>query len=856
MMTDEIRIMRGPNMWSRSHHHLIAYKYDPQSIPTITSSQHLLISNYFSSNYNFTSKYDDFGLCLFDYTLHLASLLQGESHYHDIISPSKGIFYGVLEYDIEQAGLKSLNLAKEIIQSLIINRIPVAFDQATKQVQAIRLFHSEGPSSAMIIEAARKRNIPVCKGPAGYTVLGYGNKQKRVSAAISHNTSCIAVDIACDKEDTKLFLENANIPVPRGRLVKYESELAEVAEKIGYPLVTKPFNGNQGRNVTCGISNFEELLTGYRCAAEISKAVMVEKEIKGYDYRILVIGHRFVAASLRQPACVLGDGRSTVSELVEAENLNPLRGEGHENILTKISIDSAAELQLQKQGFHLQSVPEKGQLVFLKSTANLSTGGTAEDVTDSVHPFNILLAEKVSRVIGLDVCGIDIMSPDISLPLADNGGAVIEVNAAPGLRMHKYPSKGMPREVGEPIINLMFPPGDEGRIPIVAITGTNGKTTTTRLMGHLASFAGHTAGFSSTDGIYIGNERVVSGDCSGPQSAHTILQDPTVDFAVLECARGGIIRSGLGFDQCDIAIVTNVAADHLGLKDINTVEDLANVKVVVPRTVKKDGWAILNAGDEHSYAMKDRVECKIALFCCDENNPKLQEHMRNGGVAVYADSSRDIFIWEGSGKQFILNAADAPVTCGGKAEFMIENLLPVVLAGYLSGIQVEQIAAALTDFVPGAEQTPGRINEFEIVGVNVIVDYAHNPHGLKALAGYLRNLPEKKIGIIAVPGDRRDDDIIEFGQIAAGMYDDIIIRFDQDMRGRSEASIVELLEKGIRQVKPEIECKVIADILPAVHFAMEHSEPGDYVVICADNAIQTVELIKNINFKKDLIKPD
>ena len=856
MMTDEIRIMRGPNMWSGSHHHLIALKYDPQSIPKITSSQHLLISNYFSSNYNFISKYDDFGLCLFDYTLHLASLLQGESHYHDIISPSKGIFYGILEYDIEQAGLESLNLAKEIIQSLIINKIPVAFDQARKQVQAVRLFHSEGPSSAMIIEAARKRNIPVCKGPAGYTVLGYGNKQKRVSAAISHNTSCIAVDIACNKEHTKLFLQSANIPVPAGRLVKDESELAEVAEKIGYPLVTKPFNGNQGRNVTCGISNFQELLTGYRCAAEISKAVMVEKEIKGYDYRILVVGHRFVAASLRQPACVLGDGRSTVSELVEAENLNPLRGEGHENVLTKISIDSAAELQLQKQGFHLQSVPEKGQLVFLKSTANLSTGGTAEDVTDSVHPSNILLAEKVSRVIGLDVCGIDIMSPDISLPLAENGGAVIEVNAAPGLRMHKYPSKGMPREVGLPIIDLMFPSEDEGRIPIVAITGTNGKTTTTRLMAHLASFAGHTVGFSSTDGIYIGNERVVSGDCSGPQSAHTILQDPTVDFAVLECARGGIIRSGLGFDQCDIAIVTNVAADHLGLKDINTVEDLANVKVVVPRTVKKDGWAILNAGDEHSCAMKDRVECKIALFCGDESNPKLQEHMRNGGVAVYADSSRDIFIWEGSGKQFILNAADAPVTCGGKAEFMIENLLPVVLAGYLSGIQVEQIAAALTDFVPGAEQTPGRINEFEIGGVNVIVDYAHNPHGLKALAGYLRNLTEKKIGIIAVPGDRRDDDIIEFGQIAAGMYDDIIIRFDQDMRGRSEASIVELLEKGIRQVKQEIECKVIADVLPAVHFAMEHSEPGDYVVICADNAIQTVELIKNINFKKDLIQPD
>ena len=845
MITTEIRIMQGPNMWSLDHHRLIVVKFDPSAISKIDKEKQQLICDYFLLNYQFESFYNEFERCMIDYYLHLASTLQGSS-YHDIVSPAPGIFYGLLQYEIAEVGLESLNVASEIIKAVSNCEIPISFEEAQQKMIAIYHKYSEGPTTSMIIEAARKRNIPVNSGPAGFTILGYGKNQKRISAAISQHTSCISVDIACDKDYTKKFLESAYLPIADGRLASDESELALIAELLGYPLVTKPFNGNQGKNVTCGITNFEELITGFRSAAKISSSVIVEREIKGFDYRVLVIGNKFIAASLRQPASVVGNGLSTISELTETENLNPLRGDGHENVLTKIKLDPVTELHLQKQGLQLNSVPEKGQQIFLRATANLSTGGTAEDVTDIVHPSNKLLAEKASRVIGLDICGIDIVSPDISEPLAENGGAIIEVNAAPGLRMHKYPTKGKPREVGEPIVDLMFQNGDEGRIPIVAITGTNGKTTTTRLMAHVADFAGYTVGFSSTDGIYIGNERLKIGDCSGPQSARTILQDTTVDFAVLECARGGIIRSGLAFDECDIAIVTNVAADHLGLKDIYTMEDLANVKAVVPCAVKEDGWAILNAGNEHTYRMRDRVKCNVALFCSDESNSRLQEHMKSGGYAVYADCQHDIYIYNGSGKTFIFNLTEAPITRNGKAEFMTQNLLPVILAAYLSGIQVEQIAVALRSFVPDAEKTPGRINEFKINGLNIIVDYAHNPHGLKALAGYLKHIPEKKTGIITVPGDRRDNDIIEFGEIAASMYDEIIIKFDRDTRGRSEESITELLAQGIQNIKPDLECKVIGDTHSAIHFAIENAEKGSYVVICADDAIQTLKITQDV----------
>ncbi|MBW8362034.1 MAG: cyanophycin synthetase [Kaistella sp.] len=843
MNFDDIRIMRGPNMWSRKHHHILAVKYEPSLYPEIDNALYYAVVEYFRIHEEAEHPDTDVRKSLFRYTIRLAALLQDRNFHHEIIDRSAESSYGIVEYQTEEGGLAALQTAGQIITALVTGVEPVSFLNASEYIASLNRKFGEGPSTAIITQAARKRNIPVSKGPAGYLILGQGKNQQRISAAMSPETSCIGVNIACNKSDTKEFLESNYIPVPGGTHTNNSTELSSIAETLGFPLVTKPLKGNHGRNITCNISNLEALMQGFLHAQEISEEVIIEKEIPGNDYRLLVVGHKMVAASRRSPASVIGDGSSSVVALVNRENENEYRGESHENKLTRIHLDASTDAVLEKQGLSRTAVPTLGQRVILKQTANLSTGGTAEDVTDLVHPYNKRLAEKAAQIIGLDICGIDVISPDISVPLSKNGGAVIEVNAAPGLRMHQYPSSGKSREVGEPIVDLMFN-NENGRIPIVAITGTNGKTTTTRLMAHAADAAGYSVGFSSTDGIYIGGDKIYGGDCSGPQSARTILQNPTVDFAVLESARGGIIRSGLGFDQCDIAIVTNVAADHLGMKDIHTVEDLAFVKSVVPGAVHKNGWAILNAGDELAYAMKDQVQCKVAVFSSDDRHENFLQHVENGGTVIYTDSEQNIFISHRNEKIEVCNAADIPITRKGKAGFMVDNLLPVLLASYLSDFPLETTVAALKNFIPSGDTTPGRINEFEINGVNVIVDYAHNPHGLKALAGYLKNIDGHKLGIITGTGDRRPEDIIEFGRIAASMYDEIIIRFDRDLRGRTKESIVELLAQGIHEINPQQEYTIISDTQTAIHHAVGHAPKGSYVVVCADNATYTLGLTK------------
>lgn len=846
MIFNEIRIMRGPNMWTAKHHHILAIKYEPALTPQIESAQYHTVVEYFRIHHGIENNDTEVSRSLFRYTIRLAALLQNRSFHHEIIDRSAEISYGIVEYQTEEGGLAALQTAGQIIHALLTGIEPVSFLNACDYIENLNRKFGDGPSTSIILEAARKRNIPISKGPAGYTILGQGKNQHRLSAAMSGETSCIGVNIAGNKASAKAFLESTYIPVAEGTHTDQISELSAISERLGFPLVTKPLSGNQGRNVTCKISSLEELTRGFLHAQEISKDVLIERNIEGDDYRLLVVGNTLVAASKRSPALVTGDGTSSVLELVNKENENEQRGEGHENKLTKIHLDALTDVILENQGLSRTAVPASGKRVILKQTANLSTGGTAEDVTDLVHPDNKRLVERAARIIGLDICGIDVMSPDISVPLSENGGALIEVNAAPGLRMHQYPSSGTPREVGNPIIDLMFKENQNGRIPIVAVTGTNGKTTTTRLMAHVADAAGYTVGFSSTDGIFIGGDKIYGGDCSGPQSARTILHDPTVDFAVLESARGGIIRSGLGFDQCDIAIVTNVAADHLGLKDIHTVEDLAFVKSVVPCAVHKEGWAILNAGDELAYAMKEKVQCNVAVFSSDDRNGNLLQHIEKGGSAVYTDAQLNIFIIHRNQKIEVCNAAEVPITRKGKAGFMIENLLPVLLAAYLSGFPLETMVDALKNLIPSGDTTPGRINEFEINGVNVIVDYAHNPHGLKALAGYLKNIEGHKLGIITGTGDRRTEDIIEFGRIAASMYDEIIIRFDRDLRGRTEDSIVELLTQGIHEVNPEQNFRIIPDTQTAIHDAVENAAKGSYVVVCADNATYTLGLTKKV----------
>ena len=846
MLFNEVRVMRGPNMWARKIANVVAIKYQPISAKSFSIEEQSRFLDLFRENYGVRHFHRDFDISLFQIALQISTKLQGNDLHYSLVEPSYGILFGVVEYKVEEAALAAIDIASNIVMLSLENKIVPNFEEAKKYISTLARQNGDGPSTTLVIQAALKRNIPVSKGPSGYTVLGYGKKQQRISAAMSDQTSCIAVNISCNKEVTKKFLQNSNLPVPEGLLVENENDLMDIAENFGFPLVTKPYNGNKGRNITCNIHSFENLLSGFRYAKLISDLVMVEKEIQGQDFRMLVVGNKMVAASLRLPATVTGNGILSVAELISKENNNPHRGEGHENILTKIEADAATELCLQRQNLEFTSIPKSGQTVFLKSTANLSTGGTAEDVTDLVHPTNKLLVEKASKIIGLDICGIDMVSSDISIPWTENEATIIEVNAAPGLRMHKYPEKGCPREVGEPIVDLLFKENEDGRIPIVAITGTNGKTTTTRLMAQIASYSGLTVGFSSTDGIYVDGEKIQTGDCSGPQSAKTILQDPTVEFAVLESARGGIIRSGLGFDQCDIAIVTNVAADHLGLKDVHTVEDLAFVKSVVPSAVKAEGWAILNAADQYSFGMKKGLECNLGLFCKDENNENVIAHLRFGGTAICTDKDLNIYIYHQNKKTFVFNAAEAPITCGGKAGFMVDNILPTVLASYLLGFELEKITQALLNFIPSAENTPGRINEFRINKVNVIVDYAHNPHGLRALAGYIKNIHQKKIGIITGTGDRREEDIIEFGNIAGGMFDEIIIRFDRNLRGRTRESIIELLDQGIRESDSTPQYQVIPETQDAIYLAIKNATENSYVIVCADNATYTLGLVKNV----------
>ena len=569
-------------------------------------------------------------------------------------------------------------------------------------------------------------------------------------------------------------------------------------------------------------------------AKKISRGVIVEKFITGYDYRVLVVNYKFVAAAKRTPAMVIGDGKSTIQELIDVVNSDPRRGYGHEKVLTAIKVDDSTINILEDHKLTLNSVLPKGEGLHLKATANLSTGGTSTDVTDIVHPNNIFMAERIAKIIGLDICGIDIMSPDISVQLKENNGAVLEVNAAPGFRMHIAPTEGLPRNVAEPVMDMLYPPGSSARIPIIAVTGTNGKTTTTRLIAHIVKTMGYKVGFTTTDGIYIQNRMMEHGDCTGPVSAEFVLKDPTVNFAVLECARGGILKAGLGFHNCNIGIVTNVAADHLGLKSINTLEEMARVKAVVPESVLPGGYAILNADDELVYNMHKGLECNVAYFSLDENNPHIIEHTKKGGLACIVENGY-VTICKGLWKIRVDKVVNIPLTFSGKAVFMIQNILPAVLAGFINNFKIEDMRLALETFIPSPTQTPGRMNLFQFKKFQVMVDYAHNPAGFQAVAKFLEKIDAKpKVGIIAGVGDRRDEDIVELGYLSAKMFDEIIIRQDKNLRGRSEKEIIDLIITGIHKHDANKTPKVIKTETEAIDYAIKHAKKGAFITICSD----------------------
>ncbi|HNA42489.1 MAG TPA: cyanophycin synthetase, partial [Saprospiraceae bacterium] len=681
-----------------------------------------------------------------------------------------------------------------------------------------------GPSTDSIVQEAISRGIPWIRlNKYSLCQLGYGANQKRIQATVTSQTSSIAVEIACDKEDTKTLLEAAEVPVPRGEIIKTEAGLKDAVSYVKYPLVIKPINGNHGRGITVNINSWEEAVTAFEAAKRVSNSVIVEKFVTGEDYRLLVIDYKLVAAAKRTPARVIGDGKHSIKELVDIVNSDPRRGYGHEKVLTQIDFNDLTMTIIHSKGYTLDTVLPDGEILNLKDTANLSTGGTAEDVLDAVHPYNVFMAERIARLIGLDICGIDIMTSDISQPLTDTGGAVLEVNAAPGFRMHLAPTEGLPRNVAANVVDMLFPPGATARIPIVAVTGTNGKTTTTRLIAHMVKMMGHRVGFTTTDGVYIQNHLMMSGDCTGPASAEFVLKDPTVNFAVLECARGGILRAGLGFHSCDMAIVTNVAADHLGLKGINTVEQMARVKGVVVESVRPEGYSILNADDDNVYNMRNNVQSKVALFSMDENNPRIKEHSKNGGISALYENGF-ITICKGEWKIRVAKAVNIPLTYGGRAGFMIQNILPSVLVGFLNNFKIEDISTALESFIPSPSTTPGRLNWFNFKNFDVVLDYAHNPAGLRALQHFINKIDNTpKVGIIAGIGDRRDEDNMEIGRICAEMFDELIIRQDKHLRGKKDHEIIDLLLAGIHQHDANKPVTIIPKESEAIRYAIEHA---------------------------------
>ena len=763
----------------------------------------------------------------------------------------KGVYHVVFSYQEAKAGIYTAKAAVKMAQALADN-VPYDLEEDIQNLREIRENERLGPSTGSIVDEAIRRKIPYIRlNRHSLVQLGYGVNQCRVQATIASTTSSIAVEIACDKEETKNLLEAAEISVPSGRIIYDEEDLQNTINKIGYPIVTKPVNGNHGKGATTNIRNWEDAVAGLKAAKVYGRAVICEKFITGRDFRVLVINYKFVAAALRTPAAVTGDGKHTIQQLIDIVNTDPRRGYGHEKVLTAIKIDDFTMDMLAKKDYTLDTVLKKNEELWLKPTANLSTGGTATDVTDFVHPTNVFMCERIARIIGLNICGIDIMADDLSVPIKENGGAVLEVNAAPGFRMHLDPTEGLPRNVAEPVIDMLYPPGATARIPIIAVSGTNGKTTTTRLIAHIVKQMGHKVGYTTTDGVYIQNQLMMTGDCTGPVSAEFVLRDPTVDYAVLECARGGILRAGLGFHNCDVAVVTNVAADHLGLGGIDTIEKLAKVKAVAAHTVFPKGYAILNADDDLVYNMHKDLECKVAYFSLHEDSKRIAKHCAKGGLAAIYENGY-VTILKGSWKIRIEKVTNIPLTFSGMAEFNIANVLAATLAAYVQEFKPEDIRQALQTFVPSPALTPGRMNMFHFRNYSVMLDYAHNTHGLLAIGKYVKTVDASvKVGIIAGVGDRRDEDIISLGEAAASIFDEIIIRQDKHLRGRTDKAIIDLMTQGIHNVDKNKKITVIQKETAAIDYAFEHAVKDSFIVITSDVIPDALEQVKMYKAKED-----
>jgi cyanophycin synthetase len=770
-----------------------------------------------------------------------------------------GLYNVLYAYHEEEVGLLAGRLALQLVDSLLPSEL--------RGIQGLEEVHSRdateegggveaalaaltrlvgrcalGPTTRSLVQEAERRGIPVMRLDEHSLVqLGHGKRQQRLRASITGRTSSIAVEIAGDKDLTKSLLADAGLPVPEGVVVRSAEAAVRAAERIGYPVVTKPLDGNHGRGVSLDLRTPEDVRRGFEDAALRNRAVILEQQYQGHDHRILVIGSEVRAVAQRVPAHVVGDGVQTIAALIEKVNSDPRRGSGHEKTLTRIEVDEHVLGLLAKKGLTLESVPEKDRCVALRDTANLSTGGTAIDRTDDIHPDNACIARRAAMAVGLDVAGIDFIAPDIRRSVRETGGGIVEVNAAPGFRMHLEPFEGWARDIARPVIDTLFPEGETGRIPILAITGTNGKSTTTRMVAHILRHTGLTVGMTSTSGIWLNEDKISDADASGPRSARMVLREPCVEAAVLETARGGILREGLGFEECDVGAVLNVQADHLGLKEVDTLEDLAAVKSVVVESVRRGGCSVLNADDPLTLAMERHARGRIAFFSMrggDAMPEALRAHISAGGLAVVNEDGPDggDIVLHGEGRRLpLMSAAEIPATLGGMAGFNIQNALAAVAMTYAQGLSLPTIRAALQSFSSSFEQSPGRLNVHDAHGFRVILDYAHNPAGLTALCEVVAKLRPhhgRLIGMISTPGDRRDEDMREMGRIAAGAFDEVVLRERPDGRGRRSGEVMRLITEGVLGAGfPQERLHQVLDEHEAANLCLRMARPGDLVVL-------------------------
>ena len=848
MKIESIRTLNGPNVYS--HHPVLLMHLDlgelleRESREFKTFNEQLVnvlpgIKNHHCSLGHpggFLTRLDEgtyFGHIVEHVALELTELA-GIGRTHGKTRHDSGSFYNVaIEFRAEKASTYLLEQAVNLVDALVHER---TFELSPVLEEAKRLISDAevGPTTRAITEAAKRRNIPCRRDGTGNRIqLGYGKYLHYVQAAMTGNTSVIAVELAQDKEETKERLELHGIPVPRGKVVHSLKEALKAADEIGGPVVVKPVNGHQGRAVTLEVSTRQEMKVAFEAAREYSSAVLIEETYEGRNYRVLIVAGKMIAASERVLPFVVGDGVNSIRDLIAFENRNPLRGDGHEKPLTKIKVDAEVVTHLQHAGMTLDSVPQRDQRVTLSTRSNLSTGATAHDVTDRVHPSTARMCERAARLIGLDVCGVDLVIPDIATPITSGG--VIEVNASPGLRMHHYPSAGVPRDVGQAVVDAIYPPGTPSRIPIISITGTNGKTTVTRMIGYVLGKTNLCVGMTTTDGIYVGGEQIVEGDTTGPQSAQTVLSDPAVEVAVLETARGGIIRRGLGYDWSDIGVMTNISDDHVGQDGIKSVEDVLYIKSLVAERVREGGTLVLNADDEHLSRLMEtervsRVPKTVVYFAIDENNPVVRSHLHAGGKAYFARGN-SLIESIGEVQRTLADTSMLPVVMNGAAQFQIGNLLATIAACRAFGIEQDVLLKSLLSFSSWANN-PGRANLYRLNGGHVMVDYGHNTDAFNAICRLTSNWNDRRVtGIITIPGDRDDQIIDRAARVAAKGFNKVIVREDRDLRGRQPGDVAQIVCRAITEVSPGTKCEVVLDEIEALRHAVKEMIKGEVIVV-------------------------